>query len=93
MYYAESDSGETFVKAKGMSNLRDFMSFDKMIDTRKHKYVKYTKFKEAIRRGISFNKKIDINKTVNLEDDKRLWMGEFKKEKKEKSYPVRIVEL
>lgn len=64
------------VKMKGIAtpNMRDF---ECMLRGDPIGKIKFTKLKESIRRGINPNTKININKLLNLEDDKRLWTSEF----------------
>lgn len=89
-YYLQDSDNSIVVKSKGMSNLKTLMKFKKTIRTREYSYVKFTKFKESIRRDLDFNEKIKIRKIIDLEDNKREWDGLFNERKIEKSKPLII---
>ena len=89
-YLEDKNKKKTLVKTKGMHNLKTFEQFDKVLDTKKFEYVKFTKFREALRRNLSFNEKIDVSKIIDLEDNKRLWKEKFNKKKFQKSEPLKI---
>lgn len=102
VYYLKSnekaDSGQhpfakgeykEFIKFKGLSNLKDYMSFNKVLDSQKYQYMKFSKFRESLRRNISFNSILQIEKLLDLEDNKRGWNGkEFNKEVWQRSEPL-----
>jgi hypothetical protein len=77
-----------FVKFKGLSNLKDILKFKEVLVSHKYKYIKFSKFKESLRRDISFNKIIDVEKFIDLEDNKRLWDSSFDYRKTEISEPI-----
>ena len=59
-------------KCKGIGFL-DEENFNKLIRERKSRITKFVKFKEANRRKLKYNEIIDVDKVINLEDNKRLW--------------------
>ena len=90
-YYLEDESKKNiYAKSKGMHNLKTFLQFDDVLKTQKYEYVKFTKFREALRRKLAFNEKINVEKLIDLEDNKRVWKEKFNKEKLEKSEPIII---
>lgn len=86
-YYLENDDN-IFVKSKGCHNLNSINQFKEVLENRTYEYVKFTKFKEAMRRNIHFNKKINIIKYLDFEDNKRLWKNLFDENILEKSNPI-----
>jgi hypothetical protein len=49
---------QQFIKSKGLSNLKTFIEFDNIIQNKVFKYTKMTKFKESLKRKMSFNEMI-----------------------------------
>jgi hypothetical protein len=86
-YYLEGGE-QLFIKTKGLSNLKTLMEFNNVIESKHFKYKKFTKFKESIRRGLSFNQIIEVEKILDMEDNKRKWKGEFSPSVKEESEPL-----
>lgn len=86
-YYLKTKKNDIF-KIKGLMNINSYDDFYDIIKTQKYNYTKFSKFKETFRRKIKFNEKIDINKYVDLEDDKRIWKNNFNPKKLEKSQPI-----
>jgi len=90
MYYAESGK-KVLSKAKGCSGVRDWIGFKNLMDNRRVKYMKFSKFKESIRRDIPFNSKLMVEKFIDLEDTKRDWNNRlFDKNTLQKSSPLNI---
>lgn len=91
LYYIQDIKDNEIIKAKGLSNLKDFY---KLIDEKQFKYTKFSKFKESLRRNLPFNAKIDIIKIIDFNDNKRLWKKDIfkliKNKEKEKSRPVEL---
>jgi hypothetical protein len=90
-YYLKSDTKE-FVKSKGLSNLKTFMEFNNILLTKHFKYSKMAKFRESLKRKLSFNEIIEIEKIIDLNDNKRLWNGDFNPMILEHSRPIEIKE-
>lgn len=92
-YYLEGvfkDKKKEFIKSKGLSGLKSHLDFKNILETQEYHYMKFTKFKESLRRKLPFNKKIDVTKFIDLEDNKRIWLNKFNKEELEISKPVEI---
>jgi len=64
------------VKLKGV-NRPSVEEFFKILNGESVKKVKFSKLKESIRRGILPNTKINVDKKLDLEDNKRIWKGLF----------------
>lgn len=75
-YYLKSYDDKEVYKIKGIMNINTYDDFYKLIKNRKTEYIKFTKFKESIRRGFGFNEKILVFKDVDLNDNKRKWKNE-----------------
>jgi len=94
MYYLKGlneKKEETEVyKCKGLMGINSYKDFENIISTRKFNYIKFCKFKESLRRKLHYNKKISIDKDINLEDNKRVWKNEkFNKNILEESTPIK----
>lgn len=79
-YFLNGLNSKEFVKCKGLMNL-DNKGFFKLLETGKYKYMKFTKFKESLRKKDNknnpiFNQKMDITKYINFEDNKRIWKND-----------------
>lgn len=75
------------VKCKGANRVKK-EHFYEMLSGKAYMYDKFTKFKESLRRGFSFNEKISIEKNFSLEDDKRKWEESFSSETLQDSSPL-----
>lgn len=73
MYMFMNEDDECIVKIKGVGTKIDYNLFLEIMDTRKVSYTKFVKIREAIRRSLACNEMIDVQKTLNLDDNKRLW--------------------
>ena len=91
MYYAESKTGESYCKAKGLHNLKELDKFLNVLYTGHFEFIKFSKFKESIRRNLAFNEKLNIIKDLDFTDNKRKWNTDvFSLKKFEKSKPREI---
>jgi hypothetical protein len=74
-YAFVTDDGKEISKIKGVSEYLNFNEFFKRVNTNKpyseFSYIKFCKFKEAIRRGLKPNQKMEIKKELLKEDTKR----------------------
>lgn len=86
-YYLHSDTKE-FIKCKGLRNLKTYIDFEKTLKTKKHKYIRFSKFRESIRNNMSFNKMLDIKKILDMEDNKRIWERKFSYTEIQHSKPI-----
>ena len=85
------NSRPEYVKIKGLGVRIAYLEFFTL--TKKYKFIKsydkFTKFKEAIRRGLIPNEIIQITKHLTLEDDKRIWKNKkFDPDIYEESKPI-----
>lgn len=88
MYYLEEKESKIYTKSKGLRNLKNKKAFFEVIKHKKYDYMKFTKFKESLRRNLDFNSILFVEKNINLNDDKREWnYSNFNKNRKEKSKP------
>lgn len=89
MYYVESNEKQ-LVKVKGCSGVKSWLGFKNLIDTKQITYMKFSKFKESIRRDLPFNSKIIVHKDIDINDTKRQWSNKFNKNVFERSKPLYI---
>ncbi|GAH46001.1 unnamed protein product [marine sediment metagenome] len=54
-------------------------------------YLKFTKLKEGVKRGILPNSIINMEKYIRLLDNKRLWLNDFDYEKTGDSEPICLI--
>lgn len=67
---------ECLCKIKGLRKFGQyFESFEKLINDKKTSYIKFMKMRECLIRNYGFNSKIEIEKELSLEDNKRDWLG------------------
>jgi len=94
MYYLEELNNKIYTKSKGLRNLRTIEDFNKLIETKTYKYTKFTKFKESLRRNLSFNQILEVEKFINLDDNKRIWKHDhFNKDRLERSKPLKLNQI
>lgn len=94
MYFIRDKIGNELCKAKGLHGLSNYTDFNNVITTKNYKYMKFTKFKESLRRNLHFNEKIEVVKNIDLEDNKRLWKNkEINIKILEKSNPLKANSL
>jgi DNA polymerase elongation subunit (family B) len=79
-----------YVKIKGLGKRLNYYEFVGILHMPKIPYEKFAKFKEAIRRDFIPNEIIKVHKEFSLEDEKRLWNGEFDYKRLEESEPIEI---
>jgi len=89
-YMQDKQAHKDKVKAKGMSNLKTYLEFQKILNTGIYQYTKFTKFKESVKRKFAFNEKIEVLKMINMEDSKRLWDKPFNLKEKQRSKAIII---
>jgi len=91
-FYALKDSdNKGYVKIKGLGRRLLFKQFYEFLKQPKITYLKFTKFKEAIKRDLIPNEIIPITKNLSLEDEKRVWKNKFNSEVLEDSEPLTIL--
>lgn len=73
MYFLGNEE-ESDVKIKGISNPSED-DFNKILKGDTVKKLKFAKLNEAFRRGFNINQKIEVDKKLDLNDDKRIWKG------------------
>jgi hypothetical protein len=77
-FYAVVDGNNNkFVKIKGIGKKLEYDDFIDIMHNKKVEYEKITKFKEAVRRGLTPNETIEIIKRLDLSDNKRTWETDF----------------
>ena len=91
MYAIRGDRGD-HVRIKGLGTKLVFKDFQKLLIDKKIDYTKFTKFKEALRRGLDPNEIIPICKNFDLEDNKRFWEKPFDFKELQVSHPLLIAE-
>lgn len=77
---------DSTVKCKGLGRMTP-LEFEELLSTKKRKMERFSKFKESNRRGLAYNEKLSFFKYLDLNDDKRLWGGDFSEEILEGSRP------
>lgn len=80
-----------YVKIKGLGKRLNYYEFVGLLHMPKIPYEKFAKFKEAIRRDFIPNEIIKVHKEFSLEDEKRVWKGEFDYKVFEDSCPMEII--
>ena len=75
MYYMNTNHGE-IVRMKGVPHATK-EQFRQVLNNEKISYSKFVKLKEGIRRNIKVNSIINIDKSIDLEDNKRIWLTPF----------------
>lgn len=76
--YAFKSSNSSTVKIKGLGVKIGYHQFiSEFIKRRAWDYTKFLKFKEALRRDMLPNEIVKMVKAFGLNDDKRVWSGEF----------------
>jgi len=79
MYGFLTEEGESHIRIKGNSASFDwdYDRFKRFISNPTVQTDRFSTFKTANRKGISFNSILQIEKNFELEDDKRIWEGSF----------------
>lgn len=77
--FVGNDDGKKleYVKMKGVCQRMCFDDFKKFLDDPTTTYMKFMKFKESLRRGFIPNEIVMMTKTLDLNDTKREWIGNF----------------
>lgn len=75
-------------KIKGIMKRFDESEFKSLLDNPYHLYQKFTKFKESQRRSLTPNQIIATKKFLTLNDDKRVWKGDYSYSDIEFSEPI-----
>jgi len=88
----DMQSGEPveYVKMKGVGVRMSFPQFCSFMVNPEVAYMKFTKFKEAIRRKLIPNEIQNITKHLSLEDNKRIWETDFNPLKLQESTPINM---
>lgn len=89
MYYL-GNGNDPVIKIKGVRRIKGFYNFMKVIEGEPITQMKFTKMKESIRRGFSFNQKIFVSKKLDLEDTKRKWDKKFNVSEMQISEAIKI---
>lgn len=89
-FYALKQATGESVKIKGLGRRLSYLEFEGLMDNPIVSYEKFAKFKEAIRRDFIPNEIIKVHKEFSLEDEKRIWEGEFDESVLTDSEPVKI---
>lgn len=74
--YAIKGERYQLAKLKGLGKKINFHEFTQLLQNPKIAYNKFTKFKEAMRRGLDVNEILEVFKEFSLEDTKRDWYGQ-----------------
>jgi len=88
MYALFDTEGAEYVKTKGVGKRLQMDEFKAVLKGEKVKYLKFTKLKEAVRRGMIPNEIIEMEKQLTLDDTKRNWVGELSQTEYEESTPI-----
>jgi len=90
MYALITDQKDEYVKAKGVGKRLAMNEFIGILQGKPVKYLKFTKFKEALRRDLTPNVLMDMEKNLSIEDTKRNWIGRFSMTECETSTPINL---
>lgn len=86
-FYAVRDN-KWNIKIKGVRKGITMTDFNNILKGDKAKYIKFIKFKEAMRRKLRPNEIIEIEKELDTEDNKRIWVKLFNKNELQSSKPI-----
>lgn len=75
-FYLKNVDNVNIIKIKGIPKA-DLKVFNDILNNKPVYYDKFVKFRESLRRDLNINQVIRILKSVNLNDDKRLWGNSF----------------
>jgi len=78
-------------KIKGIGMKLVFADFERILLEKKAVYNKFLKVREALRRGLIPNEIVSITKHLNLNDDKRIWDGDFNPNELQFSTPISTI--
>lgn len=80
---------DEYVKCKGCFKM-DKDGFLDLLISKKFKMTKFVKFKEANRRKLEYNQVIELEKSLDLEDNKRAWQDKFNPDTIQDSVPISL---
>ena len=75
LYYFR-DGDKDIVKAKGIPHCTKSQFYD-ILNKRDIYYDKFVKLKEGVKRGLKVNSIIKITKSIDIDDNKRIWSDRF----------------
>jgi hypothetical protein len=88
-FYALVDKdNKEYVKVKGLGVHLTYLNFEGVLVNKRVDYTKFSKFKEALRRGLIPNQIIPTHKEFSIEDEKRKWPSLFDASKMQNSKPL-----
>lgn len=99
MYYIKTPK-KTIIRLKGVPKRILYKNeqirinkdvFDSILMAKPVSYIKFTKLKEGVRRGILPNSKMKMEKYITLTDNKRMWFEDFDHNKQSESKPICII--
>ena len=91
MYALLDGNNQEYVKVKGVGTKLTIESFKSILRGDKITYMKFTKFKEAMRRGLIPNELQNVEKSLSLEDNKRIWSSPFNPNNIQLSTPLHLI--
>lgn len=102
-YYLRNNKDEEIIRFKGVPLKKlNRETFINILSEKEYNYTRLVKFKEALKRNLEYkdennitkdliiNSEINVNKKFNLNDNKRLWFGDFNLNNFEISEPIKI---
>lgn len=95
-YVKDIDKNMYYVKVKGLrladNNTMRYKQFLDIMNKKTISQMRFSKFKESIRKNIPFNTKYMMEKKTDLEDDKRDWNNQiFSKTELQDSKPHKLI--
>ncbi len=95
LYFVKDiDKNKYYVKTKGVrladDDVKAYQQFLQILKRKGIKQLRFSKFKESIRRNIPFNTKYIVEKNTDLEDDKRVWSKNFSDKELQDSIPHKL---
>jgi len=100
MYYAITSEDKEIIKLKGVPKrliTKDGNTitinkdvFEQILKGDSVEYVKFTKLKEGVRRNLTPNSKMLVQKFISVTDNKRVWFKDFSNEELEDSKPIHL---
>jgi len=91
MYALLDGNNQEYVKVKGVGTRLTIESFKSILRGEKVSYIKFTKFKESMRRGLIPNELQNVEKDLSLEDTKRIWSSPFDPKRTQLSAPLHLI--
>lgn len=90
MYAFLAEDNKEHVKLKGVGKGLTWTDFNSVLKDPVVLYNKFVKFKESIRRNLTPNEIIPIDKHISLEDTKRIWEKPFDAFEHQTSTPIMV---